>query len=191
MDRISEKRRFTAPETGGVPTLGALSDKFRDCYDFETRTVFLGGDKNKRADVCFIDGLVSGRDIAELVIKPLTDRRRFGGILSEKEITERISGGMVYGYSVKTRYLINDAVNDLLNGFCAVLIGKTAVTFEMKSSDKRSVSEPAEEKVLRALAVSYADQVPCGRSRSADQIAEGLNASDLEKFAVRKRKKRV
>ena len=44
--------------------------------------------------------------------------------------------------------------------------------------------EPADENVLRALAVSYAEQTPCGRSRSADQLAAGLNTADLEKFAA-------
>ena len=48
---------------------------------------------------------------------------------------------------------------------------------------RRADGEPAEENVLKALAVSYAEQVPPGRSRGADQLAEGLNAADLEKFA--------
>ena len=48
---------------------------------------------------------------------------------------------------------------------------------------RKADGTPADETILKALAVSYAEQVPPGRSRGAVQIAEGLNAADLEAFA--------
>ncbi|MCR5718050.1 MAG: DUF4132 domain-containing protein [Oscillospiraceae bacterium] len=48
---------------------------------------------------------------------------------------------------------------------------------------RRADGEPAEEKMLKALAVAYAEQNPVGRSQNADAIAAMLNTTDLEIFA--------
>ena len=52
------------------------------------------------------------------------------------------------------------------------------------SAVRKSDGSETDEMPLKALAVSYAEQSPAGRSRAADQLAEGLNTADLEKFAA-------
>ena len=73
----------------------ALTAQFEDAADFETRKVLCGG---QLLTVLFLDGLTSGRDIAEQVVRPLaqmTDEAR-----EEVLYTRALQGG-VWCASVK------------------------------------------------------------------------------------------
>ena len=77
------KAKAPAPPetTSNAPvTVAALEAVFEGCYDFESRDVHIGGDIRRKARLCFIDGLVSGSDVAQQVIRPLTDPERFGAV---------------------------------------------------------------------------------------------------------------
>lgn len=129
----------------------SIKQVFEGCYDFEMRDVYPGGREDMRVSLCFIDGLVSGQSVSENIIRPLTDSRRFDGETDEKRIRELMLGGVVYGNTVKQRTSCDEVIKDLLNGFCAVIFDKTgaAVTFEVKSDEKRSIDQPKEEKVVK------------------------------------------
>lgn len=132
-------------------TAKAIEDIFTDCYDFEARKVIIGGENGKTADMYYIDGLTSGATIAEEILRPLTCDERFDPGLSEEKAAELIIDGVAYAYTVKKRTAMDDVVSDLLNGFCAIVLEKEkkALTFEVKSQDKRSISSPTEEKVVK------------------------------------------
>ena len=123
---------------------------FTDCYDFELRTLALGGGEIT-VGLCFIDGIVSGSDVAEQVIRPVTNDSRFGAAESEQQAMELMMSGLAYGHTAKQRWDINDMVSDMLNGFCAVIFESlgAAVTFEVRTQDKRSIDEPKEEKSIK------------------------------------------
>lgn len=132
-------------------TAKAIEDIFTDCYDFEARTVIIGGENGKVANLYYIDGLTAGAAVAEEILRPLTSSNRFAPGLSEEKTAELIFNGVAYAYTVKWRTAMDDVVSDLLNGFCAVVLEKEkkALTFEVKSQDKRSISPPTEEKVVK------------------------------------------
>lgn len=135
----------------GPVTKEALASVFSDCYDFETRELCIGGFTGKKVTLCFIDGLVSGVDMAETVIRPLTDNTRFPKELPIPAAIDLMLGGSVYGYTARRRDKLKDLVKDMLSGFCAVIFEgqKVAVTFETRSKDRRSVDQPKEEKVVK------------------------------------------
>lgn len=146
-EQTQEKKvRFPSPVTAAV-----LEGVFADCYDYTTRQIDLGGDPNKEVTLCFIDGLVSGDAIAETVIRPLTSSLRFAGDIQSGDAIAKMLGGVTYTATVKSRNVLDDVVDDMLNGFCAVVIDKEqiAVTFEVRNPDKRSIEEPKEEKVIK------------------------------------------
>ena len=138
-------------EKSGPVTAQKLRNIFTDCYDFEERRVFPGGREELEATLFFIDGLVSGKDIGEQVLRPLTDEERFRNAQNAEAVVSLMMTGQVYAYTAKTRTETDDVVKDMLNGYCAIVLEKinTAVTFEVKSGEKRSVSEPKEEKVVK------------------------------------------
>lgn len=141
-----KKVKFPSPVTAAV-----LQDVFTDCFDFITRQIALGGDNNKEVTLCFIDGLVDSKTLAETVLRPITNSNRFGGDIQSSDAIAKMLGGVTYTASVKCRTVLDDVVQDLLNGFCAIVIDKesTAVTFEVRSNANRSVSDPKEEKVIK------------------------------------------
>lgn len=122
---------------------------FEGCYDFTSRELYIGGDRNKTVFMCFIDGIVSGDAIAETVVKPVTDPVRFGLVKGKEELIDLIVSGGAYGHTAKKREKMDDLVGDMLLGFSALVFDGQAVTFETRSSDKRSVSEPQDEKSVK------------------------------------------
>ena len=150
-----------APEiaSDAAVSVAALEEVYRDCYDFESREVHIGGDVRRKARLCFIDGLVSGSDVAEQVIKPLTDPERFGAVTDAKSVIAMLLGGSVYVYTAKSRTKLGELAEDLLNGFCALIFDaeRTAVTFEVKSQQRRSVEAPKEEKVVKGAKDAFVE----------------------------------
>lgn len=138
--------KFPSPVTAKV-----VADVFTDCYDFITRQIALGGDNSKEVTLCFIDGLVDSKTLAETVLRPITDSHRFSGDIQSTDAIAKMLGGVAYTASVKHRTVLDDVVQDILNGFCAIIIDKesTAVTFEVRANANRSITEPKEEKVIK------------------------------------------
>lgn len=133
---------------------------FSDCYDFEKRTINIGGrTKGAKATLYFIDGLVSGETIAREIIRPLTSDDRFCSMSTEPEIISMVMGGAVYGYTAKRRDVTDEVVKDMLSGFCALVFEneKSAVTFETKTDEKRDISEPKEEKVMKGAKDAFVE----------------------------------
>lgn len=129
-----------------------LKKVFNNCYDFSVREIVIGGKNGEiRAYVCYLDGLVSGTSVAETIIRPATDAKRFMNTETESEVIDLFLTGAVYSYTAKLRTDLNQTVDDMLNGFCAVVFDtvQAAVTFEVRSTDKRSIDEPKEEKVVK------------------------------------------
>ena len=129
----------------------ALRCVFSDCADFESRAIWPGNTQIGGVTVCWLDGLVSSKDVSDDVLRPLTDDTRFpGGRDAESAISSMLHGA-VWACAVKERAVLGETVQDLLHGSCAVVfdrVGK-AVTFEVKSGETRSISEPSSEKTIK------------------------------------------
>lgn len=57
--------------------INEIKKTFENCYDFQIRALNAGGKGKFPAHIFFIDGLVSGVDLSENVIRPMTDWTRF------------------------------------------------------------------------------------------------------------------
>ena len=129
-------------------TAGELKKIFSDCDDFEARTVRIGLESRLTVTVCWLDGVVSAGDVSTDVLRPLTEGGRLADITSTREAVHRIEQGAVYSCSTRTRAKMDDAVFDLTNGSVALVFDAQhkAVTFEVRTSNVRAVSEPTIEK---------------------------------------------
>lgn len=95
----------------------------------------------------FLDGLTSGSEIAETVLKPLS---ALSESLTPEALSARILSGAVYCAVAELCRDTEDAVNRLLNGFCLlVLPGGKHIAFEVKTGEKRGPSEPEVESTTR------------------------------------------
>jgi spore germination protein KA len=146
-----------------------VADVFRDCFDFVSREIRVGGGGDT-VTLCFLDGLISGDAIAETVLRPLTDSLRFTGTVPAGETVARMLSGVTYTATVKCRDTLDDTLEDMLNGYCAVIIDSehTAVTFEVKSADARSVDAPKEEKVIKGAKDAFTELLKTNVTLSAE-----------------------
>ena len=131
----------------------ALTAQFEDAADFETRKVLCGG---QLLTVLFLDGLTSGGDIAEQVLRPLaqmTDEAR-----EEVLYTRALQGG-VWCASVKEPESTQQAAELLVNGFCVILFPKSgkALGCEVKTGEKRSPSPPETENTVKGAKDAFTE----------------------------------
>lgn len=130
-----------------------LAAQFEDAADFETRKVLCGG---QLLTVLFLDGLTSGGDIAEQVVRPLaqmTDEAR-----EEVLFTRALQGG-VWCASVKEPESTQQAAELLVNGFCVILFPKSgkALGCEVKTGEKRSPSPPETENTVKGAKDAFTE----------------------------------
>ena len=127
---------------------GALCDEaitaaFDGAADFSRRALRVGA---HTLYLYAIDGLTSGGDISELVVKPLL-QDGFGG--SMDELCDRALYATVYNAVALECETLSDALDRLVNGFAVVLFGQRALAFEDKTDEKRSPSPPEAENTVK------------------------------------------
>ncbi len=124
--------------------LSVFRERFSEAADFSERRVRAAG---ADCTLCFIDGLCSGAEIAEFVIRPL--RRAAVGLAPAVLLEWTLNGG-VEAASGAICSDVGDAEAKLLNGFCVLIVpGAGAAAFEVKSGEKRGPSEPEVESTTR------------------------------------------
>ena len=140
-----------APEYRGPVSFFALKEIFSSCGDFESRALDFGLEGAVTVKVCWLDGLVSGSQAAEEILRPLTDRLRAGTVPDEAACIERILNGAVYRGAVHRRSDMDLLVADLCHGHLALVFDGSAVALsvEVRSTECRPVGEPTLEKSLK------------------------------------------
>ena len=124
--------------------LSELRLRFETAADFAERAVQAAGID---CTLLFLDGLTSGSEIADFVIRPLG---QLAGTLTPAELMERTLRDGTDAASVSRCADAADAEAKLLNGFCVLIVpGAGAAAFEVKSGERRGISEPEVESTTR------------------------------------------
>ena len=143
------------------PTKQALQDIFRDCSDFMIREIYIGEQKEWPVWLCWLDGLASGTDISDTILRPLTDPTRYEHCTDYAHVYREIYKGAVHNFTAKT---VTDApalATELLNGSCALLfetLGK-AISFEVRSTFMRSVDSSTLEKSVKGSKEAFIENI--------------------------------
>ena len=94
-----------------------------------------------------IDGLTSGGDISDYVVKPITEHLEAESMIS---LYNRALTGMVYNVVADPCADLDAVAMKLVNGFCVVLFpGVGAIGFEAKTPEKRGPSAPEVENTVK------------------------------------------
>lgn len=141
-EHIPPQPRF--PESISSETLGNI---FADCADFQTRSIAPGLTRGEKIFVCWLDGTVDGTAVSQDILRPLTEFYRTGGDCSP----EHLVNGAVYSSAAQMRSETDKLVSDITQGCAAVVFdsAKKAVTFEVRTANVRSITEPQLEKSLK------------------------------------------
>lgn len=141
------------------PVSGELNDEniralFKDAGDFCTRSLVLA---DLTVYAYFIDGLVSGGEIAEYVMKPLFENLHDG---TPEQLLARARHGAVYSAVADACPDLRTAADKLVNGFCVALFpGAGAVAYEVKTGEKRSPSAPETENTAKGPKDAFTETV--------------------------------
>ncbi len=93
------------------PDIELMSKIFSGCGDFEKRKINIGLEGNIFITVCWLDGIVSGGDVGDNVLRPLGLSKKAATAPDEKSCIELIMEGSVYSYSVKKRDKVTDVIS--------------------------------------------------------------------------------
>ncbi len=117
---------------------------FEGAADFIRRDLRAGG---FRLYAYAIDGLTSGGDISEYVLKPITEHLTGDGI---DALYQAALEGAVYNAVADVCQNLDDVAYKMVNGFCVVLFpGAGAIAFEVKTGEKRGLSAPEVENTVK------------------------------------------
>jgi len=160
--------------------------------DFNHRQIFIANNKHLEVSFIYIDGMVNSQLISDYVIKPLMQADQFEKCKCEADVINLIDEGTVYFSGIKKRTNINDVMSDILTGSATVLFEKCslAFTFETKGFDKRPVSEPASENVLKGAKDAFNETLrvntaTCRRKiKSPNLVIEEITVGRQTKTAI-------
>lgn len=128
--------------------------QFEDAADFYAREISCGG---HMLIAYAIDGLTSGGDISQYIIKPI---REFLSGDTMAALYEQALRGSVVNSVAKPCQSLTDVFNFLVNGFCVVLFpGVGAIAFEAKTGEKRGIDSPELENTAKGARDSFVETV--------------------------------
>jgi hypothetical protein len=181
---------------------------FDGCDDLTTKEVTVG--EHVPLFLCWVDGTVSGSDIAELVLRPLTDPVRFGPTCSVEQVQTFLDQGRAYGDDMKRVMTMDELADGLSYGHCAIVMENAAYLFQLKTDQRRTVSEPTVEKAVKGSKDAFVEtlrvntnlvrsrlhtpelklaQTVVGRKSRTDVAVmwlEGVSAPDLSQEMLRR-----
>ena len=137
----------------------ALRDCFAGCGDYTERRVRFGLEGALELPVCWLDGMVSGSALGLEILRPLTELLRATGVREPREALARILEGGVYRCAVTRREELAPAAEDLCRGCCLLLFETLgcALSFEVRTGQRRAVGEPTLEKSLKGGKDSFTE----------------------------------
>lgn len=104
-----------------------------------------------------VDGLVSGADMSNYVIKPIAQTLRGG---SMEELYRSAMAGSIYNGVADVCTDVDTATTKLVNGFCVVLFpGVGAIAFEVKTGVSRGPSAPEVENTIKGPKDAFVETI--------------------------------
>ena len=147
------------PRFDGPLTAEALGEVFRDCVDFTRRPVALEG--LGELTLCYLGGMVRMERVSDYVLRPLAEDAQLRTCGSMTRAMARMEEGALYNLGVARRETLDQAAADLVAGWCLLFFPgeKAALSFFTGTEEKRSVSAPAGETVLKGARDGFVESV--------------------------------
>lgn len=125
-----------------------------------------------------IDGLVSGGDMSEYILKPIAEHLR-GQTM--RELYEKALHGAVYNSVAEPCEDLQTVFKKLVNGFCVVLFPEAgAVAFEIKTGVNRGPDAPEVENTVKGPKDAFVETIRINTSL----LRRHLRTPDLRIFAL-------
>lgn len=147
------------PKIPGVLTRGRVREVFSGCVDFFETELFLAGDREKSVTMFYILGMVRNERANDYIMRPLSSNEKLGSMPLD-EAVDWMSKGALTTMSVKPQESLDGAVNDLITGNVLLFFGNGKVlSCAVPSEEKRSISPPENEPVIKGARDSFVEYV--------------------------------
>lgn len=142
-------------------TKEAVQEIFRNCADFMIREIYVGEQKEWAVWLCWLDGLASGTDISDTILRPLTDPLRYEHCTDYAHVYREIYKGAVHNFTAKSITQAQSFAEELLNGSCGLIFPKLrkAIAFEVRSTFMRSVDSSTLEKSVKGSKEAFIENI--------------------------------
>ncbi len=160
---------------------GAITDEnicaiFKEAGDFIRRPLQCG---RFTLYAYAIDGLTSGGDISDYIIKPITEHLNAD---SMSHLYQNALNGMIYNSVADACKDLDAVALKLVNGFCVILFpGVGAIGFEAKTPDKRGPDSPAVENTSKGPKDAFVETVRSNTSL----VRRHLRSPDLRLYETK------
>lgn len=139
----------------------SLREVFRDCVDFAERKVVLAGRPDREITLCFLNGMVKMERVSDYVLRPMAQDEALAACPDMAAARAHMAAGALYNLGVNQRSTMDEAVGDLIVGCCLLLFpGEPgALSFFVGTEDKRSISPPNNETVLKGARDAFVESL--------------------------------
>lgn len=133
--------------------LESIETVFANCVDFASREITLA--EGGRGTVCWVDGMVKSERLADYVLRPLIT----GPVPSSTTQVGKVLGGCVWNMNVTVQLKVDDTVEAMLGGSCAIFLDDGVLTCSVQTEEKRSVEGPENETENKGARDSFVESV--------------------------------
>ncbi len=173
---MDQEKARKDPMYPGALTHENICEIFTDASDFIIRPMNCG---SMLLYTYAIDGLTSGGDISDYVIKPITEHLQGADMHA---LYANALRGMIYNGVADPCGDLDTVALKLVNGFCVVLFpGVGAIAFEAKTSVQRSPAPPEVENTVKGPKDSF---VETGRLNTS-LVRRHLRSPDMGVYETR------
>ena len=131
-----------------------IQKQFTQTDDFIRRVLRCGGDT---LYAYAVDGLVSGGDMSEYILKPISENLRGG---SMRELYDAALHGAVYNSVAVPCEDLQTVFKKLVNGFCVILFPDVgAIAFEIKTGVNRGPDAPEVENTVKGPKDAFVENI--------------------------------
>ncbi|MDR2501962.1 MAG: spore germination protein, partial [Oscillospiraceae bacterium] len=169
--------------TGDPVLMSILKERLVGCDDAVYADVYIGERGRVRGTLVFIDGMVQSNASYDYILKPLAQDEAFAGISDEKTAFDLITHGHVYHGQQKICDTMTAVMSELLYGSALLVFDglKTAVAFDVKGFEKRGITEPTNESVLKGSKEGFVEVL---RTNTA-LMRRRIQSNDLKAVQLR------
>ncbi len=142
------------PETISSEKLKLL---YSESQDIIFGSVCVGRKRELALTVVFVDGMVNSKTVDDDILRPLVQEAALSSVKNEEDLIDLIMCGTVYHYKRKLLDSMADCETSLLGSSVLLVFdgAAKAVAFEVKGYEKRGITEPTNENVLKGSKESF------------------------------------
>ncbi|MNW51190.1 Spore germination protein B1 [compost metagenome] len=156
-----------------------IKEQFRNCSDIVYRSFRIHG--HMEALLIYMDGMVDTDRLEEIILKPLIYTELPHGMNELESFEELVGNQAVATRKTKLTSCVPDAVQDILNGYAAILTsGEDHVLLaDLKNFEQRQISEPETESVVRGPREGFTESLQTNMSLLRRRMKSSRLKSEL------------